>query len=427
MEVQAAAAGRRAMWAALIVAWLGWMFDGLEMGLYSWAVPPALLELLGTTDAAVTGPYLSYTICLFLVGMSAGGLLFGRLGDHLGRVRTMILTVLVYALFTGLSGFAQSFGQLAACRFLGAMGLGGEWGLGVALVMETWPNTSRPVLAGLLGGAANVGFLIAAWLTRVLSDVPELWGLPNWRIALMCGFVPALLTLVVRLFVRESERWTASRARGERSRFGELFEPSLRRHSIVGIAVSAVAVLGMWGVFQAWLQQWVQDLVQQADPLADAATVGVARAQVSLWMSYGSTTGALLGGPLAEWLGRRRSYALFCAGAFASALLLFLTCHEFGQRLLVLSAVGGVFATAFFGWLPLYLPELFPTRIRATAEGLTFNCGRVISAAGVLVTGQIAGLVGGPAKACALMSGIWLVGLIGVWFIPETKGGELPD
>ncbi|MBI2302892.1 MAG: MFS transporter, partial [Armatimonadetes bacterium] len=131
---------RSALWAALIVAWLGWMFDGLEMGLYSWAVPPALRELLHTADPGLVGRGIGYTVALFLAGMSLGGVVFGRLGDRIGRVKTLIITVLVYALFTGLSGLCHAFWQLAACRFLGAMGLGGEWGLGVALVMETWPN-----------------------------------------------------------------------------------------------------------------------------------------------------------------------------------------------------------------------------------------------------------------------------------------------
>ena len=136
------------------------MFDGLEMGLYSWAVPPALKELLHTTDSRAIAGYLGVTIALFLLGMSCGGVLFGRLGDRIGRVKTMVATVAVYALFTGLSGFARTFPELAICRFCGALGLGGEWGLGVALVMETWPNASRPLLAGLLGGAANVGLLV---------------------------------------------------------------------------------------------------------------------------------------------------------------------------------------------------------------------------------------------------------------------------
>ena len=420
-----------AMWAALVVAFMGWMFDGMEMGLYSWAVPPALKELLHTQDNAFIQPYIGYTVALFLVGMSTGGIVFGRLGDTLGRVKTMIITVMVYALFTGLSGLCQNFPQLAVCRFIGAMGLGGEWGLGVALVMESWPNTTRPLLAGLLGGAANVGFLIAALLTKWLSNHSQVAGMANWRIALMMGFLPALLTLFVRLFVKESEKFTQAKEAGQKSRFADLFTPELQRNSLIGIAVSAVAVLGMWGVYQAWLQGWVEQMVGKAHEGEAVATVkaavGHARAVVGQYMAIGSIIGAFFGGLLAQSMGRRASYALFCGGALISSLALYMGCHEYGTRLLVLATIGGVFSASFFGWLPLYLPELFPTRIRATGEGLTFNCGRVISAVGVLFTGHIAKAFGGPAKACAIMALIYLVGLAVIAFAPETKDCELPE
>jgi MFS family permease len=418
--------GAVTLWATLLVAFLGWMFDGLEMGLYSWAVPPGLKDLLHTTDDQYIQRYIGYTVALFLLGMSAGGILFGRLGDRWGRVRTMTATVLVYAVFTGLSGLSRNVWQLAGCRFLGAMGLGGEWGVGVALVMEAWPNTSRPVLAGLLGAASNVGFLIAASLTARLSHSAGWQGLPPWRVALLIGFAPAVLTLLVLMFVKESDRWRQASAGHRPSRFSDLFAPELRRNSLVGIAVSAVAVLGMWGVYQAWVQSWVEKLVS-AGGTVDKSVVGAARAAVGVAMAYGSILGGFLGGVLAQKLGRRTSYALFCLGALASALVLFLGNDQFGPRLLWCAGVGGVFAASFFGWLPLYLPELFPTRLRATGEGLTFNCGRVISAAGVLGTGYLAQALGGPAHACALMAGIWAIGLVVIGFAPETKGCELPE
>jgi MFS family permease len=286
--------------------------------------------------------------------------------------------------------------------------------------METWPNTSRPLLAGLLGGAANVGFLAAAGITSLLAR----WNL-SWRYALVVGFFPALLTLAIRLFVRESERWVKSKERGERSNTAELFSPALRRKTLMGVTLAAVAVLGMWGVFQAWLQAWVEQLVG-GGPELQAARAS-ARATVSLWMAIGSTCGALLGGPAAEWLGRRCSYSLYCIGAVGMSWLLYLTCVSYGPRLLVLASVAGVFATAFFGWLPLYLPELFPTRIRATGEGLTFNAGRILSAVGVLVTGTLVQALGGYVYAASTMALVWVVGLMVIWFAPETKGCELPE
>jgi MFS family permease len=199
----------------------------------------------------------------------------------------------------------------------------------------------------------------------------------------------------------------------------------LRRKTLMGVTLAAVAVLGMWGVFQAWLQAWVEQLVG-GGPELQAARAS-ARATVSLWMAIGSTCGALLGGPAAEWLGRRCSYSLYCIGAVGMSWLLYLTCDSYGPRLLVLASVAGVFATAFFGWLPLYLPELFPTRIRATGEGLTFNAGRILSAVGVLVTGTLVQALGGYVYAASTMALVWVVGLMVIWFAPETKGCELPE
>lgn len=423
-----------AMWSALIVAWLGWLFDGMEMGLYSWSVPRALHELLPNLEPSQRQPYLAYTVSLFLIGMSAGGLFFGRLGDTLGRVKTLMITVLVYATFTGLSGFVTSFEQLAVCRFLGAMGLGGEWGLGVALVMETWPNAKRPLLAGVLGAAANVGFLVAAWFTKWLANHPEvaLFGrdFQNWRIALMFGFVPAILTLVVRLFVKESERYEEVKDKARESKLSELWtNPALRYGTLVGTGLAAVAVLGMWGVFQAWVQSWVQEITEVAKAaLPDAARqleVDMARARVGEYMAYGAIIGSLFGGVLAEKMGRRASYAFYCVGAIISALLLFLTNTEVNARMLMFVLLGGAFSAAFFGWLPLYLPELFPTRLRATGEGLTFNAGRVLSGIGVLFTGALAAKLGGPAKACAIMSVIYLLGLVIIPFARETRNLDL--
>lgn len=409
------ASNSRALWMALAAAWLGWMFDGMEMGLYSLVIHPALKDLLKTSDTKVIGPYVGLTLSLFLVGMSVGGVVFGRLGDSIGRVPSMIITVLVYAVFTGLSGLTQNWQQLAACRFLGAVGLGGEWGLGVALVMETWPNASRPVLAGLIGGAANVGFILSAGVGYLVNFLGF-----GWRGVLIAGFFPAILTLFIRLGVKEPERWVKVYQKGERSTLRELFSPTLRRRTLIASALAAVAVLGMWGVFQAWLPSWVNVLV--------GGNAAHERTTTLLCMSIGSTIGAFLGGVLAGWLGRRPSYILFCVGSIVSVLILYMGCNQYGPRLLLSAAIAGVFATAFFGWLPLYLPELFPTRIRATGEGLCFNIGRILSAGGVLVTGQLVALFGGDyAKASSAMGVIYLLGLLLIWFAPETKGCDLPE
>jgi len=401
-------------WLNLTVAWLGWLFDGMEMGLYSLIAMPAMKDLLHTQDNAVIGRYVGVMFSLFLLGASLGGFVFGRLGDKIGRVRTMIVTVIVYSIFTALSALSQEPWQFGACRFLGAMGLGGEWGLGVALVMETWPNAKRPMLASVLGSAANVGFLICSIIGLTLG------GVVGWRWLLLIGLAPAVLAFFIRFAVHEPERWRHTRERGERPDLSQLWQPGLRSITLMACIISSVVVVGTWGVFQ-WIPSWVNSLV--------GGNASHERAMVQMFMAIGQIIGAFLGGFLAECIGRRWSYALFCAGSLIASVSLYAVVHSYGSLLLLMAAVAGVFSTAFFGWLPLYLPELFPTRIRATGEGITYNFGRILAAVGVFVgTGNLVGYFGGSfAKAGSVMAMVYVVGLILIWFMPETKGGKLPE
>jgi len=401
------------LWLNLSVAWLGWLFDGLEMGLYALIAVPALKELLHTDQSASIGPYVGIMFGLFLLGASVGGFIFGRLGDKLGRVKTMILTVLVYSIFTGMSAAAVNVWHFGICRFFGAMGLGGEWGLGVALVMETWPNAKRPLLAGVLGAAANVGFLLASILGLLAGGL-------GWRVLLLFGLFPSVLAFLIRLAVKEPERWKQAKQRGEKPDLKQLWLPPLRNTTIKACVLSSVVVVGTWGVFQ-WIPSWVNTLV--------GGNAVSERATVQMYMAFGQIIGSFLGGPLAEWIGRRRSYAVFCLGSLIFSVILYSAIHTYGISLLVMASIAGIFSTAFFGWLPLYLPELFPTRIRATGEGITYNFGRILAAVGVFMgTGKLVSAYGGSfAKAGATMASVYLVGLILIWFMPETKGGKLPE
>lgn len=404
---------KSALWLILIIAWLGWMFDGMEMGIYSVLAAPALKEILGTTDKAIISQYAGYMFALFLLGASAGGFIFGRLGDKIGRVKTMIITVLIYSLFTALSALSHSVWQFGACRFLGAMGLGGEWGLGVALVMETWPNAKRPVLAGLLGSSANVGFLVSSLINLNFGHL-------GWRLIFCVGLVPALLSLVIRMSIKEPERWVKARQRGEKPDLGQLFQKELLRKTIMACLISSVAVVGTWGVFQL-IPTWVNTMV--------GGKAVHERAVAAMWMAFGQILGSFVGGPAAEWLGRRISYAIFCVASLGAAFVIFTTVHSYGTPLLIWAAIMGVFTTSFFGWLPLYLPELFPTRIRSTGEGITFNIGRIVAAASILLGfGQLDRVFGGSFPRAGLtMSFIYVFGFILIWFMPETKGKPLPE
>lgn len=211
----------RGKWTALAAALLGWMFDGLEMGLFPLVARPALRDLLGDVGDDAIGRWFAVATAAFLVGAATGGVLFGWLGDRIGRVRAMTLSVLTYALFSGLCGLATAAPQVVTLRFVAALGMGGEWSLGVALVMEVWPDGSRALLAGLIGAAANLGYMLIAALALVLASVLGglheamlAGGLPTgwvewltahsgWRLLMLLGATPALLTFFIRLFVPE--------------------------------------------------------------------------------------------------------------------------------------------------------------------------------------------------------------------------------
>ncbi len=411
-------------WVNLTVAWLGWLFDGMEMGIYSLIAVPALKMLLHTQDMGLVLPKVGLLFALFLLGAALGGYVFGALGDKIGRVKSLAATVIVYSLFTGLSAACTDVWQFGACRFLGALGLGGEWGLGVALVMESWSNKSRPALAGILGAAANIGFLVCALIGIAMAKYVSGGVSEHWRMILLIGIIPAITVLFMLLGVHEPEAWKKSKARGEKAEFKALWQPGLGYKTIMGCFIASVVVLGTWGVFQ-WIPSWV-------DQLVGADKTPFQKPVTQMFMAFGQITGAFVGGFIAEWIGRRKSYALFCTGSFLASVILFYFVKSYGPLLWTLAAVAGVFSTAFFGWLPLYLPELFPTRIRATGEGITYNFGRILAAVGVFAgIGNLYHFFGTGARAFAkastVMATVYIVGLILIWFLPETKGQKLPE
>jgi MFS transporter, SHS family, sialic acid transporter len=439
---------RRGEYMALTAAFLGWMFDGLEQGLFPLVARPALRELMGSGASADIGGWLSGITVMFLLGAAAGGLLFGWLGDRIGRVRAMVWSVLTYAVFSGLCGFAESPLQLAVLRFMSSLGMGGEWSLGVALVMEIWPAKSRPMLAGLIGAAANVGFLLIALvglamaqfigaaeqglLALGLSDnwVAKLIGpdKSGWRLLMFVGAAPALLTFFVRMFVPESERWQHAAKTAPPARIAEIFAPGLLSKTLLGTCLAAVALLGTWGSIQ-WTPSW-------ADQLAGGAPTARPYTQIS--SAIGAILGTLVAAYFAEWLSRRKAYFALCVGSLAVCAVLFRlpTLYpavvgqplEFNATFLSLIGLAGFLTAGFYGWLPLYLPELFPTRIRATAQGFSFNFGRVLASAGTLASGQLLDSFGEDyARTGAITSLIYVVGMVLIWFCPETKGRALPD
>ena len=475
---------------ALVAALLGWMFDGFEMGLFPVISRPALSELLGgrglepaALEAAV-GMWNGIAIAGFLVGAAAGGVLFGWLGDRIGRVRAMSLSILTYALVSGLGAFSMEPWHIVAVRFVAALGMGGEWSLGVALVMEVWGGRSRSMLAGLIGTAANAGFALVALLSLGLGSFRAMfaeWGLSSswveWRLLMLCGVLPAFLTFFIRLFVPESKQWEKEHKTGStaawatRDMLGVLvgvlvcfgiillwvqpfplwlrmsgtvlalvivalgflypviryfarstMEPKesaqILRRMILGAVLSGVPLLGTWAAVQ-WAPMWADQLSNKL-PSAKALT--------QFWSASGAILGGFGGAMLGGWLGRRWAYVCLCLMSWGSVWLFFQTNDHYGIWFLITVSMMGAITAAFYGWLPLYLPELFPTRVRATGQGFSFNFGRILAAIGALQTGAIMGAFGGGyPQACTMMASVYFLGIFLIWLAPETKRLPLPD
>lgn len=489
--VPAPAMSESGKWMALTAALLGWLFDGFEMGLFPVISRPALIDLLGFTGIEMTpqhesqvGLWNSLAIAAFLIGAATGGVLFGWLGDRLGRIRAMTMSILTYALCSGLGGFALAPWQIIIVRFLAALGMGGEWSLGVALVMEVWGGRSRALLAGLIGAAANFGYLIVALLSLSLATLSgrlqEMGLSPSWagwRLMMVLGMVPALLTFFIRIFVPESQRWEEERGTGrtaawngrdligvllgavvcwgilllwlfdtawlvrlsgtllglvlvtlgflfpifrylKRSENPEGFTGRTLRRMLLAACISGVPLLGTWASVQ-WGPTWANKL---------SGVVG-AKEWTQFWSSVGAIFGCMAGALLAGWQGRRLAYVVLCLTSLGSCWLFFREEQVFGAWFLFTATLAGGCTAAFYGWLPLYLPELFPTRVRATGQGFGFNYGRILAAMGALQTSALMqGVFGGNyPKACSVMSLIYLVGLVIIWLAPETHGKPLPE
>jgi MFS family permease len=442
----------RGRWLVLAAAFLGWLFDGYEIGLFPVVARPALRSLLAEPGDAQIGQWMGVITACFLVGAAGGGLVFGWLGDRMGRVKAMALSILTYSLVTGFGYFAQSPAQLGVVRFISALGMGGQWSLGVALVMECWPEKWRPMLAGAMGAAANVGFLLVGVTARLHQVTPE-----SWRWMMVVAAAPAFLVVFIMAFVPESERWKQSVQAGRGHPLREVFAPGLRKRTLLAIAFASVALIGTWGSIQ-WLPLWANQLVSEAGTRtlraehadwygvaasglsaeqADAKRVAElavkkrasdAAADMQMIQGIGAILGTLLAPLMGARIGRRWAYFLLCLASVSVCAVTFRTVSTYGGELLAWSFATSLTTASFYGWFPLYLPELFPTRVRATGQGLSYNFGRLFAAVGALTQGQLVASFGGSyAQAGAVVTMIYLVGMGLIWFAPETKGRPLPE
>ena len=395
------------------------MFDGVEMGLFSGVARPALRDLLGSAvPEAQIGQWISYLTAAFLLGAACGGLVFGWLGDRIGRVRAMALSIIGYSFFTGACYFAVEPVQLGILRFLAALGMGGEWALGVALVIECWPDRFRPLLAGVIGAAGNLGYLLIGGLLISFPVTPE-----HWRWTMLACTAPALLALAILAFLPESRRWRQAVEIAKAHPMREIFTTRLIRPTLLAIGLASVALIGTWGCVQAFLPSWADQMAGQSTPPNPYAK-GATLIAISIGAILGSFFGPLLGGKF----GRRKVYFGLCLCSLLVCQAMFRGLSHYDWLFLLAAGIAGLCTASFYGWLPLYLPELFPTRVRATGQGLGYNFGRIFAMFAVLETGRLMQLFDNSyPRACVTISFVYVVGMVLIWFCPETKGKPLPE
>ena len=410
---------RGARFAVLAAAFGALLFDGFELGLMPLASLSVSKGLLGADYTATLGGdwFARFTAALML-GAAVGGIFLGSLGDRIGRARAMGVSILFYSVFAGLGAWVQTQEQMLVLRFVVGLGVGGVWPNAVALVAEAWPDKSRPVVAGLMGAAINSGILL-------LSQLAQIWPVTadSWRWLFQLAAAPALLGVVVLWLLPESPTWLASRAAGAvgakkpATPLRELFRPPLLRLTLVGIMLGSIPLVGAWAASK-WMIPW-------ADKIGGAVQADY-KAMTQGWWAAGAIIGSLAGAQVAHFIGRRLSYFLISVGSFALTFAMFQFTAPLRPSFLPVVFAQGLVATLFFGWLPLYLPELFPTRVRATGSGISYNVGRFATAAGVLVAGAVFTALGGSYAAVgAVAAFIYGCGIFVIWLAPDTTKQSL--
>jgi MFS family permease len=380
-----------------------------------------------------------YATMIFMIGWAIGGVLFGILGDRLGRAKTMIMTILFYSVFTGMSIFATGLWDFNLYRFLCGLGVGGQFAVGVALVAETMPERARTNALGMVQALSAVGNMLAALTGIVLGQMEQSGAIQSaWRWMFLAGATPAPLALLIFLKLKEPESWLRARAEKKRmGSFGDLFaDPRWRRNSIVGMLLAFAGVVGLWGIgfFSFDLLRPVLEKTFKAQGLSGAALAGKTTVWIgitSLLQNFGAFLGINAFTYLTNRTGRRKAFAISFVAAMLMTAFTFWRLQTFTDIFWMIPLMG--FAQlALFGGYAIYLPELFPTRLRSTGTSFCYNVGRLVAAVGPLTLGLLtsrvyAGYEEPMRYAGVTMCLVFLIGLAALPFAPETKGKPLPE
>lgn len=412
----------RYQWLVLAIASAGWIFDVYEGQIFNITRSDLLADVLRSSgDARDVKHYGDMFLGVFLLGGTVGGLLFGSLADRFGRRPIMIVTILFYSVFSGLTFFAANLTQVAALRFLVALGVGGEWAVAASLVAEVFPVRARAHASGIFHASSVLGTWMAALAGMAVGT--------QWRYAYLVGVIPALLILWVRVSVREPEKWQAEAARGPAAQLGSfrdlLLNPRWNRRALVGMGLAAVGLGTFWAVTVAG-QDLVREVLHDTGATAEWAAQR-AKFAYGIVQTAGGGMGLLAFGPLAARYGRR---ATFIAYQLASLVIVPVTCFlpQTYAALLVLLPIFGFLTLGIHAGFAIYFPELFPTHLRATGTSFCFNGGRVLAVPILVFSGWLKGKSGLDLPvAVTALSSLFFVGIALVLLLPETRGQELPE
>ena len=407
----------------LVVAFLGWFFGGMQIGmtnLINDATKYLIIES-GWSDKLnpeqlnnLISDWWAYQQCAFLFGAAAGGYIFGKLGDRIGRTRTLGISILWFSVLTGLAYFVKDPLQLLCIRFLACLGIGGCWPNGVALVSETWSKIARPIMASLIGMAGNIGiFTFATMMAQNPVDVD------SFRDVFLIGAYSAPLGIIILLFVRESPTWIASKTQDNEEKTEKTISPSVFKKpylgvTLIGIILATVPLLGGWGCF-AWIIPWASEVGSPE-----------LKAQILQTRSIASIIGSGLAAIIALKIGRRSCYFVSCLFALIISQYIFWFASPTDSNFLIFVALWGFFNGIFFGWLPFFLPELFETKVRATGAGVSFNYGRILTAVTIFLTPWLKAMFdGNHAQVGQITSLIFILGMVAVILAPDTSKRDM--
>jgi SHS family sialic acid transporter-like MFS transporter len=396
--------------AVLLASFLGLLFDGVELGLMPIASLSVSKSLLGSAFTATAGgDWFAWFTASLMLGAAVGGITLGNLGDRIGRTRAMGISILFYSVFATCGAYVETQGQMLVLRFLVGLGVGGMWPNGIALVSECWPSASKPLVSGTMMAGLNTGILLLSQLARIWPITPD-----SWRWIFQLSGAPALLGVVILLALPESPEWLVSRSARRRTTatpLTDLFRPALLRTTLSAIVVSVVPMVGAWAASK-WMIPWADKVAGAANAQYKAATQG--------WWAFGAILGAVAGAELASRMGRSRSYLWISLGASTLTVSMFTLTAPLEPAFHYVVFAQGMVATLFFGWLSLYLPEIFPVHVRASGSGLAYNFGRFGTAVGVLGAGFLFSALGGDyPRVGALCALVYALGVLGSWLVKE--------